>query len=169
MDENAMDPATDQERRSGRGFPAAFAVGAVVVLLLFGGLLLLTRSTQPHKTAAAAKLPFGAEEQNYAADIHFQGVEFSQASNLLNQEFTYATGKISNDGTRAVRALELTLEFHDQFNQVILRETQRAIDLTAAPLPPGQQRDFQITVEQHVPSTWNQQYPSIRVSGLVLQ
>ena len=164
------EPETGQEeRKSGSGFPAAFAVGAVVVLLLFAGLLLLTRSTQPHKTAATARLTFGAEEQNYAANIHFQDVDFSQASNLLNQEFTYATGKISNDGSRAVRALELTLEFHDQFNQVILRETQRAVDLTGAPLPPGQARDFQITVEQHIPSTWNQQYPSIRVSGLVLQ
>jgi hypothetical protein len=165
-----MDPETSQEeRRSGSGFPAAFAVGAVVVLLLFGGLLLLTRSNQPHKTAAAAELPFGAEEQNYAANIHFQDVDFSQASNLLNQEFTYATGKISNDGSRAVRALELTLEFHDQFNQVILREKQRPVDLTGPPLPAGQARDFQITVEQHIPSMWNQQYPSIRVSGLVLQ
>jgi hypothetical protein len=163
------EPASDQERGNGRGFPAAFAVGAVVVLLLFGGLLLLTRSTAPRKTTAAAALPFGAEEQNYAANIHFQNVDFSQASNLLNQEFTYATGKISNDGSRAVRALELTLEFHDQFNQVILREKQRPIDLAGAPLPPGQQRDFQITVEQHIPSTWDQQYPSIRVSGLVLQ
>lgn len=163
------EPATQQERDGSRGFPAAFAVGGVIVLLLFAGLLLLTRSTAPHKTGAAAALPFGAEEQNYAANIHFQNVDFSQASNLLNQEFTYATGKISNDGSRAVRALELTLEFHDQFNQVILREKQRPIDLTGAPLPPGQARDFQITVEQHIPSTWNQQYPSIRVSGLVLQ
>ncbi|MGO9590868.1 MAG: hypothetical protein ACLP3K_12590 [Candidatus Acidiferrales bacterium] len=162
-------PETGQERSSSRGFPAAFAIGAVIVLLLFAGLLLLTRSTEPHKAAAAAALPFGAEEQNYAANIHFQDVDFSQASNLLNQEFTYATGKISNDGTRAVRALELTLEFHDQFNQVILREKQRPVDLTGPPLPPGQARDFQITVEQHIPSMWNQQYPSIRVSGLVLQ
>ncbi len=162
-------PETGQERSSSRGFPAAFAIGAVIVLLLFAGLLLLTRSTEPHKAAAAAALPFGAEEQNYAANIHFQDVDFSQASNLLNQEFTYATGKISNDGTRAVRALELTLEFHDQFNQVILREKQRPVDLTGPPLPPGQARDYQNTVEQHSPSMWNQQYPSIRVSGLVLQ
>jgi len=164
-----MDPAESADRRGGRGFPAAFAVGAVVVLILFAGLLLLTRSTQSHKTTAPARLPFDAEEQSYAANIHFLGVEFSQSSNMLNQEFTYATGKISNDGNRAVRALELTIEFHDPFNQVILRETQRVIDLTAPPLPPGQQRDFQVTIEQHIPSTWNQQYPSIRVTGLVLQ
>ena len=164
-----MEPAIDPDRREGRGFPAAFAVGVVIVLLLFAGLLLLTHWTQPHRTTAAATLPFGAEEQSYAASIHFQDVEFSQSSNLLNQEFTYATGKISNDGSRPVRGLEIAVEFHDQFNQVVLRETERAIELTAAPLPPGQQRDFQITVEQHIPSTWNQQYPSIRVTGLVLQ
>jgi hypothetical protein len=52
---------------------------------------------------------------------------------------------------------------------VILRERQRVVELTAAPLSPGQQRDFQITIEQHIPSEWNQQYPSIRVTGLVLE
>jgi hypothetical protein len=163
-----MEPATDPDRRNRSGFPAAFAVGAVIVLLLLAGLLFLTHST-PHRTSAAARLPFGTEEQNYAANIHFQSVELSQATNLLNQEFTYATGKISNDGSRTVRGLEVTLDFHDQFNQVILRERQRVVELTAAPLSPGQQRDFQITIEQHIPSEWNQQYPSIRVTGLVLE
>jgi hypothetical protein len=164
-----MEPATDAERPNRSGFPAAFAVGAVIVLLLFAGLLLLTRSAGPHRRGAATRLPFGAPEQNYAANIHFQNLELSQASNLLNQEFTYATGKISNDGNRSVEGLEVTLAFHDQFNQVILRETERVVELTAAPLAPGQQRDFQITIEQPIPPEWNQQYPSIRVTGLDLK
>jgi len=162
-----MEPG--ENRRSENSFPAAFAVGLVVVFVVVAGFVLLTRSTVPHKSAAELKLPFGTEEQSYAANIHLLGVDYSQSENLLNQEFTYATGKVSNDGNRAIRALELTVEFHDQFNQVVLRESQRVIDQTAAPLPPGQQRDFQVTIQQHIPSTWNQQYPSIRVSGLLLQ
>src|SRR5579862_3782193 len=162
-----MEPGAKREREN--SFPAAFAVGVVVVLIVVAGFVLLTRSTVPHKSAAESKLPFGTEEQSYAANIHLLGIEYSQSENLLNQEFTYATGKISNDGNRPIRALELTVEFHDQFNQVVLREAQRVIDVTAAPLPAGQQRDFQVTIQQHIPSTWNQQYPSIRVTGLVLQ
>jgi hypothetical protein len=166
---NAMDPEVDGGSRQGRGFPTAFAIGVVIILILFAGLLLLTHSTQPKKSAAETRLPFGAAEQSYAPNIHFHDVELSQADNLLNQKFTYATGKISNDGTRTVRAVEVTLEFHDQFNQVILRETQRVVDSMAGPFPPGQQRDFQVTIERDIPSTWNQQYPSIQVTGLALE
>jgi hypothetical protein len=164
-----MDPQVESGSRDGRGFPAAFAVGAVIVLILVAGLLLLTHSTQPKKTPAETRLPFGAEEQSYAPNIHFHNIELSQADNLLNQKFTYATGEISNDGSRTVRGAEITLEFHDQFNQAILRETQRVIDLTAAPFVPGQQRQFQVTIERDIPSDWNQQYPSIHVTGLALQ
>jgi hypothetical protein len=164
-----MDPEVDGGSRDRRGFPAAFAVGAVIVLILVAGLLLLTHSTQPKKTPAETRLPFGAVEQSYAPNIHFHDIELSQADNLLNQKFTYATGKISNDGARTVRAVEVTIEFHDQFNQVILRETQRVVDSLGGPFPPGQQRDFQVTLERDIPSTWNQQYPTIHVTGLALQ
>jgi hypothetical protein len=164
-----MEPEINADRETRSRFPAAFVVGAVVVLILFAGLLLLTHSTKPHRTAAPERLPFDAEAQSYAANIHFQDTDLSHASNLLNQEFVYVTGKVSNDGTRAVRGLEITIDFHDQFNQVILRETQRVVDLTGALLGPGQPRDFQVTIERKLPSEWNQQYPSIRVTGLVLQ
>jgi hypothetical protein len=164
-----MEPEINADRENRSGFPAAFAIGIVVVLLLFAGLLLLTRSTQTHRAGAVEKLPFGAEEQSYAANIHFHDLELSRSSNLLNQEFTYATGKVSNDGSRALRGLEVAVDFHDPFNQVVLRETQRLVEPTAMPLRPGQQRDFQITIERHIPSEWNQQYPSIRVTGLVLE
>ena len=160
------DPA-DREERS--RFPAAFAVGAVVVLLLLAGLLLLNRSIQPKRSVAAAKLPFGAYEQAYAGRIHFQDIALSHANNFLNQEFTYVTGTVSNDDVKALRALEVTVEFHDPLNQVILRQSDRLIEPTDQPLGPKQQRSFQVTIDQRLPAEWNQQYPSIRVTGLVLE
>jgi len=77
-------------------------------------------------------------------------------------------GTISNDGARTLAGLAITLEFHDPFNQVILRETQRVIGPAAQPLRGGGRRAFQITFE-HIPSEWNQQYPSIRVTGLIFE
>jgi hypothetical protein len=163
-----MDPL-ETDRKEKNGFPVAFAAGACVVLVLAAGLVLLTRSTtQTRRTAAIERLPFGPQEQAYAQHIQFQDIQMAQSSNLLNQEFIYVAGTISNDGDRGVRALEATFEFHDQFNQVILRETQRLITRNAQPLAAREHRDFQFTLE-HIPSGWNRQYPSIRVTGLVLQ
>ena len=164
-----MDTQDTADREEKSRFPAAFAIGAVVVLVLFAGVLLLNRSIQPKRSAAAAKLPFGAEEQAYAGQIHFQDLALSHANNFLNQEFTYVTGTVSNDGLKVIRALQVTVEFHDPFNQVILRQSDRLIEPTDQPLGSKQQRSFQVTIEQRLPAEWNQQYPSIRVIGLVLE
>jgi hypothetical protein len=93
----------------------------------------------------------------------------SRSTNMIKQEFTYVTGTMSNDGDRNIRAMEVTVEFHDAMNQVILRDSQFVIAPQGdAPLNAGLSRDFQVTLE-HVPAEWNQEYPSIRVTGLNLQ
>ena len=163
-----MDTEETVGREEKSRFPAAFAVGAVVVVILLAGLLLLNRSIQPKRSVAEAKLPFGSAEQAYSGRIHFQDFALSHADNFLNQEFTYLTGTVSNDDVKTIRALEVTVEFHDPFNQVILRQSQRLIAPADQPLGPKQQRSFQVTIEQRLPAEWNQQYPSIRVTGLVL-
>ncbi len=157
---------TAPEKKS--DFPAMLLVGAVVVAILFAGLLLLIRVTRPHGPAAAEKLPFGAAEQAYAERIHFNGIQMARAKNMLDQEFTYVAGTVSNDGTRTITALDVLVEFRDPFNQVILRDTERIIGPSTQPLGPGLPRNFQITLE-HIPAEWNQQYPSIRVTGLILE
>jgi hypothetical protein len=164
-----MEPETNADREEKSGFPAAFAAGAVVILLVIAGFILLTRATRSHGPGGTDKLPFDSAAQAYAQRIHFADLQLSQSSNLLNQEFLYVNGTMSNDGDRTVRAIEVTVEFHDPFNQVILRDNQQLILPPAGPLPAGQTRDFQITILEHLPSEWNQQYPSIHVTGLILE
>lgn len=163
-----MDPEESQQSPEGSRFPAAFVAGTIVVLLLLGGILLLTRWTQPRGSAASVTFPFGAAEQAYAEHIHFRDIQMARATNFLNQEFTYVSGIISNDGARTLRGLEVVLEFHDPFKQVILREKQQLNGPATRPLEGGERRAFQITLE-HVPAEWDQQYPSIRVTGLIME
>jgi len=162
-----MSPEEIPQREQRCQFPIAFVAGAVVVLLLLGGLILLSRGSHPNGAGAAARLPFGPTEQAYAEHIHFKDIKMAKANNFLNQEFTYIAGTLWNDGVRTIRAVDVTLEFHDPFNQVILRENESLVGPKDPPLPGGQRRDFQITLE-HVPVEWNQQYPSMRVTGLIL-
>jgi hypothetical protein len=157
------------EKHRDSNFAVMLAVGAAVVLLLIGGLYLVGRMSRSSSPAAQQQpLPMGAEEQAYAQRIHFLNLQMSRAANFLNQEFTYVTGDVSNDGTRTIRALELTVEFRDPFNQVILREKQRVISQIDRSLPGGLGQPFQITFE-HIPDEWNHQYPSVRVTGLLLE
>jgi hypothetical protein len=164
-----MEPGESSYSADRRRFPAAFLAGAVVMAVLFGGFYLLTRVVGSHGPATAAKLPFGAAEQAYAERIHFSDLHMSRSTNMIKQEFTYVTGVMSNDGDRNIRAMEVTVEFHDAMNQVILRDSQFVIAPQGdPPLNAGLSREFQVTLE-HVPAEWNQEYPSIRVTSLNLQ
>lgn len=151
-----------------RGFPVAFVAGLVVVSIIVIISLVATHSQKPAQPGQEPKLPFTADAQSYAGNVHFQNLELSESDNMLNEKFTYLDGVISNGGARSIEAMEILVEFHDPFNQMILRETHRVISAPAVPLGPGKQREFQITFE-HLPAEWNQQYPTIRVTGLVLQ
>jgi hypothetical protein len=157
------------ENPSSSRFLVGLAAGAGIVLLVIAGFVLLSRSSGGAKGGGeAAQLSLGAAEQAYAAQIRFSALQLSQATNMLHQQFTYVVGSVTNAGTRSVRALEVTVEFHDLIQQVVLRDTVRVFPQAAGPLAPGQERAFQLTFEG-VPSSWNQQPPAIRVSGLDLQ
>ncbi len=148
--------------------PLAFLAGLGVVLLLLGGVFLLTRVTRPTPSAARERLPMTPTQQAYARQIRFLDLKMSRAANFLNQEVTFVFGSVANDGPRAIREMEVTIEFRDPFNQVVLRDTRRPLGARAAPLAAGQSREFQFNFE-HVPSDWNRQSPVIRVTGLLLE
>ena len=153
-----------QEERS--RFPVAFLAGAGVVGLLLVSLFLVMRHLQPPGPIAERPLPMGESEQAYAQNIHFLDVKMSRATNFLNQEFTYVFGIVSNDGPRTLREMEVTMEFRDFMNQVVLREARRLFGPRDTPLGSGQRREFQFAFD-HIPADWNRQPPRFRVTGLV--
>jgi len=164
-----MDPQPTVDRAEKREFPAAFVAGLVVVFIVVTCAVAISRYAHSKESAAAAvKLPFGPAEQAYAPSIHFDNIQMARATNLLNQEFTYVGGTMTNGGTRSIGALEVILEFRDPFNQVVLRDSEQLVTRANPPLAGGDHRDFQITLE-HIPVEWNQQTPVFRATGLLLK
>ena len=157
-----MIPSEERSR-----LPIAFLAGLVIVTLLIGGAVLLSRFSSPAGPEAVQPLPMRPAEQAYVPQIHFLDSKMSRAANFLNQEVTFIFGTVENGGNRQIRQIEITLEFHDPFDQVVLRDTQRLFPPKAAPLGPGERRDFQVGYES-IPAQWNQMYPAIRVTGLDL-
>ena len=138
--------------------PVAFLIGIVIVALLVGAAVLYSRYAAPADSEEEKPLPKGPEETAYASQIHFLEPKMSRAANFLNQEVTYVFCTVENGGNRKVQQIEITIEFHDPFNQVILRDKQRLFLPTAPPFMPGQQRDVQIPYE-HIPAQWNNGIP----------
>src|SRR3982074_3155873 len=124
-------------------YPLAMLAGVAGVLLILVGFSFLPRQRPSTSVATEQPLPFGEAEQAYAANIHFSNPQMSRAANLLNQEVTFIVGTVENSGTRMVRQIEVTMEFHDLINQVVLRDSTRLLP-PGARLGPGQHQDFQI-------------------------
>ena len=154
-------PSSEERSR----IPVPFLVGIVIVLILVGGAVFLSRYSAPAGPVVEKPLPMGPAEQSYAPQIHFLEPKMSRAANFLNQEVTFMFGTVENGGNRKIKQIEITLEFHDPFGQVVQREKERLFSPNEGPLAPGQQRDFQIGYE-HISAQWNNVYPSVRITGL---
>jgi hypothetical protein len=112
-----------------------------------------------------AHLAFGPAERSYAPNIHTENIALSRAENYLHQEVTTLQGDLINSGDRSLQKVELTVEFSDAMNQVVLR--QSLISSAPQPLVPKGTRAFEISFER-IPSSWNGQSPVIDVTGLEL-
>jgi hypothetical protein len=148
--------------------PLVLLIGVVAALILIGIVYGIGRLSPPPAKVSEKPLPMGVAEQAYVQNIQFLEPKVGRAANFLNQEVTFVFGTVLNNGSRAIRQIQVTLEFHDVFNQVVLRDTLRLFSDTAVPLAPNQRRDFQLSYET-LPAQWNQAYPTIHITGLQLQ
>jgi len=117
---------------------------------------------------STVKIKMNSAEQEYLVNIHVKDIALSRAENFLHQEVTILDGVVVNSGSQTVVGLRMTVQFSDQMGQIALRESRGILVTPAAPLSPGQQRNFEISFD-HVPPTWNMQQPSVQVASLTLQ
>ena len=93
-------------------------------------------------------LAMGPPKQSTSPHIEFrEPQQCPRATNFLNQEATFVFGTVKNNGPRPVRQIEVTLEFHDVFKQVVLRDKQRLFESRRDSSGSDHMRDFQITYE----------------------
>ena len=155
-------PAPQKEPRGIFRHPAVIAMATLFGLAAL--YLLFFRGPLPAPTGARPRLPFGASEQAYAAKLRLGNFAMSEAENFLHQKVKYLDGDVLNAGDRTLAAIEATIEFRDDMNQIALRENRPILSGSAA-LAPGATAHFQVSFD-HVPTSWNMQMPSMQVSGL---
>jgi hypothetical protein len=154
----------DGNRRS----PAVLIIGAVAMIVLIAVVYWASRYAPAPIKPPEIPLTMGPAETEYVSHIEFLEPQVARATNFLNQEATFVFGNVKNNGPRPIRQIEVTLEFHDVFKQVVLRDKERLFSPDAIPLDSYRMRDFQITYER-LPAQWDQGYPTLHITGLALQ
>jgi hypothetical protein len=144
---------------------AAVAMVAVGVWIVVGGRV------NPDLPSTGTGM---APADPYAASLPISGLQMSEANSFSGAKVTYIDGQITNTGNRTLTAITVQVGFHSDVGQFaqrlavplsLVRTREPYVDIqpvSAAPIEPGQRRDFRLIFDT-VPPDWNQQYPELRV------
>ena len=157
-----------EERDSSRIIIAVAVAGVIVVMLAIAFLL-----REPPKAAKAVP--------PYTASLALGNFKMSAAENFIGSTVSYLDGDIINSGDKTVTLDVLEVSFKDDVGQVtqlepemplrVLKESgayPEAVDLSVAPLGPGQTESFRLTFDS-ISAQWNRQYPEIRVTDVTVK
>jgi Protein of unknown function (DUF2393) len=147
---------------------AVWAVAGLVVLAVVVGLVLAGRRKQG--VPANSIQPLAA----YAQSLPLSQLAMSESTSLSGGKSTFIDGHIQNSGSQTVSGVTVQVFFRNdegmppQVETVplsVIRAREPYIDtqpVSAAPLKPGDERDFRLIFES-IPANWNMQMPEIHV------
>src|SRR5947208_5171606 len=146
-------------------------VGALVVLLVLGAVVLAGRNTRSNATAAV---------DPYVKNLQLSDFKLSQAENFVGGNVTYLEGKVHNAGNKTITGAQVRVIFKNSLDEVTQSESLPLMiitarqpyidtaDLRSQPLKPGDTRDFRLTFE-HVTADWNGAMPEVSVQSVTTQ
>jgi hypothetical protein len=166
MVDSAQDPVFTTPANQSQNRPwIPMAGGAALVLVILAAFVLLGHN---RKSASS-----GPTDPNLAK-LKISDLHMATAQNFAGGSVTYIEGKITNTSDRKVIDARVEVLFKNSLGEtaqkdtlpvtILLRSTPY-IDygsLEAAPLAPGQGRDFRLTLE-HVSTDWDGQVPQVRL------
>lgn len=156
-----------EERDSSRLIIFIAVTGVIAVMLAVAYLL-----REPPKAAKAVP--------PYAANLRISDLKMSAAENFVGHTVTYVDGSIANTGDKTVTRIIVEVVFRDEIGQLAQREEvplrvlrtggpyPEAVDLSVAPLAPGQTQLFRLTFDS-ISAQWNRAYPEIRVTDVTVK
>jgi hypothetical protein len=145
-------------------------LGVALVLVVVGVIALLTRGT-PRSTTPP---------HPYAANLKLSDLKMSAAENFVGASVTYIDGTVTNTGDKTVSHAAVHVAFRNSLGEVAQAEDvplhvlqtsgpyPDAVDLSLSPLAPGQGKLFRLTFE-HISSDWNQAYPDLQVTDVLVK
>lgn len=117
------------------------------------------------KPAPPATPVLTAEAKAYLSHLALSDVAMQAADSTLKVSLLEITGKITNNGPRAIEQAQVTCVFHEPNLQIIKRERVTVIGARTGTLEPGATKSFRLNFDD-VPDTWNQTLPDLVIAGI---
>jgi hypothetical protein len=167
--EQAFEPAPSPDQK--RNW-VPLLVGVAAILVALAAILLFSR----HKTQV------GSEPNPYAQQLKLSDIKLSAAENYMGGTVTYLDFNITNTGNEALVGADVKAQFKNTLGEIVQKETlplhvlvenQLAgypdlVDLSRAPIGPGQTKTVRITLE-HISDDWDRSYPQMELVDLKLK
>ena len=152
------------------------AIAAAAVLIVAAVVIVVMEHGQRGPTVAAVNAP----ADPYATNLAISALQMSESGNLAGSKVTYLDGHIVNTGNRTVTGISVQVLFRNAAQEVAQNETHslsiiRTRDpyvdtepLSAAPLKPGDGRDFRLIFDRVTPD-WDGAYPQLKILRVQFQ
>jgi hypothetical protein len=109
------------------------------------------------------------ETEGYKSRIEISTIGLAKGENYLGNEVYYVEGSLKNNGEQLVQRIELSFVFRDSLNQVVLKQSRKAVEYKGARgLEPQKSARFQVAFD-HLPRDWNRVVPEVGVSQVTLK
>jgi hypothetical protein len=147
--------------------PIAWGAAGLAVLVVIIVLVLAGRHKAATPTTVQPLAP-------YAANLPISQLAMSESTSLSGGKSTFIDGHIKNTGNQTVTGITVQVLFRNneamppQIETLplsLIRTREPYVDtqpVSAAPLKPGDERDFRLIFES-LPPNWNMQMPEIRI------
>ncbi|MBE7541038.1 MAG: hypothetical protein M9913_01995 [Bryobacteraceae bacterium] len=151
-------PAPNKEPR----FNVTLLLATGLALFLIGGAVafFVFRSGDGEDLGALT-----AEAEAYMAQLQLSEVEMEAADSFMQTTLVEIKGRITNNGNRPVRLVEVNCIFTDPYGQRLLRERVQLVRPRGAPLNPADSRTFRLAFDT-IPEGWNQALPYFAIARI---
>jgi hypothetical protein len=135
-------------------------VGIIVLVGLVAGAIYLSRPAKPASESGAS-----AEAMAYLPKLVLSDVSMQASENFMKQQVIEVNGKITDNGPRALKAVDVYCLFYGVNGQEIHRERLPIIQPKSPSLKPGETRPFRLPFDA-VPDGWNQALPKMVIAQI---
>ena len=135
-------------------------IGVITAFLLLAGWFYLSKPARPVVQSASSD-----EAKTYLPHLALSDVSMEATENFMRQQVIEVKGKISDNGPRPIRSVDVYCLFYGIDGKEIHRERVPIVQLTAAPLRPGETRGFRLPFDA-VPDGWNQAMPRMVIAQI---